>query len=152
MREKIKAKLEYLRGEIRAERISTGEIVELQSLAEYIEPDDVELLEWAGVPEFPDEITKAESSEVSGTHLQGYVETTFARIVEVFGEPHTDGDGYKVDAEWVLRTPAGIATIYNYKDGKNYNGEAGMRVQDITDWHIGGHNEEVVEIIQKALV
>lgn len=47
----IKARLEYLRGEIKAERISYGEIVELQSLAEYIELGDVVLLEWAGVPE-----------------------------------------------------------------------------------------------------
>lgn len=44
-------RLEYLRGEIRAERISYGEIAELQSLAPYIDPGDVELLEWAGVPE-----------------------------------------------------------------------------------------------------
>jgi hypothetical protein len=47
----IKERLEYLRGEIRAERISYGEIAELQDLADYIEPGDVELLEWAGVPE-----------------------------------------------------------------------------------------------------
>ena len=44
-------RLEYLRGEIRAERISYGEIAELESLAEYIDPSDVELLQWAGVPE-----------------------------------------------------------------------------------------------------
>jgi hypothetical protein len=50
-RELIVERLEYLRGEIRAERISLGEIIELQSLAGYIEPGDVELLEWAGVPE-----------------------------------------------------------------------------------------------------
>lgn len=43
--------LEYLRGEIRAERISLGEITELQSLARCIEPGDTELLQWAGVPE-----------------------------------------------------------------------------------------------------
>ena len=48
----IKARLEYFRGEIEAERISYGEIAELASLAEYIEADDVVLLEWAGVPEF----------------------------------------------------------------------------------------------------
>jgi len=47
----IKARLEYLRGEIEAECISYGEIAELQSLAEHIEKDDVVLLEWAGVPE-----------------------------------------------------------------------------------------------------
>jgi hypothetical protein len=49
----IKARLEYLRGEIRAERISYGEIADLQSLAEYIDRGDVELLQWAGEPEFP---------------------------------------------------------------------------------------------------
>ena len=47
----IKQRLEYLRGEIKAERISYEEIAELQQLAEHIEADDVELLEWAGVPE-----------------------------------------------------------------------------------------------------
>ena len=50
-----KARLEYLRGEIEAERISYGEIAELQSLASHIEAGDVLLLEWAGVPEFPEE-------------------------------------------------------------------------------------------------
>jgi len=48
----IKERLEYLRGEIEAERISYGEIAELQSLTEYIDPGDTILLEWAGVPEF----------------------------------------------------------------------------------------------------
>mgnify|MGYP006341436141 CR=1 FL=1 len=47
--------LEHLRGEIRAERISWGELADLQGMAELIDPDDVELLEWAGVPEWPDE-------------------------------------------------------------------------------------------------
>jgi hypothetical protein len=51
----IKGRLEYLRKEIEAERISTGEILELQSLAAYIEPGDVLLLEWAGVPEFAED-------------------------------------------------------------------------------------------------
>lgn len=45
-------RLEYLRGELRAERISYGESSELQSLTAYIDPGDVELLEVAGVPEF----------------------------------------------------------------------------------------------------
>lgn len=47
----IKEKLEYLRGEIVGERISLSEIIELQGLIEYIDPSDVLLLEWAGVPE-----------------------------------------------------------------------------------------------------
>lgn len=51
----VAERLEYLRGEIEAERISYWEISELQGLAPFIEPGDVLLLEWAGVPEFPED-------------------------------------------------------------------------------------------------
>lgn len=51
--EGIKQRLEYLRNQLRAENISYEELHELQSLAAHIEPGDVELLEAAGVPEFP---------------------------------------------------------------------------------------------------
>lgn len=51
----VAVRLEYLRGQLRAECISYGELAELQSLAEFIEPGDVELLEPAGVPEFPED-------------------------------------------------------------------------------------------------
>lgn len=56
-----KARLEYLRAELRAERISYYELAELQSLAQHIEPGDVELLEAAGVPEHaePEPMDKA---------------------------------------------------------------------------------------------
>lgn len=50
----IKQRLEYLWRELRAERISYGELSELQALAGHIRPDDVELLEAAGVPERED--------------------------------------------------------------------------------------------------
>lgn len=50
-KEKIDQRLEYLRQEWRAERISYAELAELQSLTEYIDPNDTELLEAAGVPE-----------------------------------------------------------------------------------------------------
>jgi len=49
--QQVQKRLEYLRGELRAERISYGEIAELQSLRAHILPGDVELLEAAGVPE-----------------------------------------------------------------------------------------------------
>ena len=50
-RQLIKKRLEYLRAEIVAERISYGEISELQSLAKYIEQGDTLLREWTGIPE-----------------------------------------------------------------------------------------------------
>jgi hypothetical protein len=46
-------RLEYLRQEIRAERISYSELYELSTLVPFIASTDVELLEWAGVPEYP---------------------------------------------------------------------------------------------------
>lgn len=50
----IAARLEELRTELRAERISWSELAELQSLADHIDPADLELLEAAGMPEHPD--------------------------------------------------------------------------------------------------
>jgi hypothetical protein len=48
----MKDRLEYLREQLNDECISYGELAELESLADYIEPGDVQLLEAAGVPEF----------------------------------------------------------------------------------------------------
>lgn len=49
--EVIRQRLEHLRTELRAERISFGELFELSLLAEYIPADDVELREAAGLEE-----------------------------------------------------------------------------------------------------
>lgn len=74
--------------------------------------------------------------------LQGYITISYDELVEKLGEPSSDGDGYKVDAEWYITFDDDtFATIYNYKDGVNYNGTSGLRVSEITDWHIGGSNE-----------
>jgi hypothetical protein len=51
MEKKIKERLEELREYIRNEDISYNEIVELQSLKEFIDKSDVELLQWAGAKE-----------------------------------------------------------------------------------------------------
>ena len=61
-------RLEYLRGELRAERISYGELAELQSLAAHIDPSDVELLEAAGVPE-GHVVARCGSSDKHGAHM-----------------------------------------------------------------------------------
>lgn len=48
-------RLADLRRSIHAEDVSYGELAELADLTPHIDPGDVELLEWAGVPEFPEE-------------------------------------------------------------------------------------------------
>jgi polyhydroxyalkanoate synthesis regulator phasin len=65
---KAKKRLEELRKELRAERISWGELTELQSLKDYIDKDDVELLEAAGVPEFDDD-EYAKGGSVNDKHM-----------------------------------------------------------------------------------
>ncbi len=87
---------------------------------------------------------------VSGTSFVGYVNTTYSKLFEKFGEPFDDG--YKTDAEWEIEFSDGkVATIYNWENGKNYNGSEGLDLDDITVWHIGGFDKSVVERIQKIL-
>lgn len=82
-----------------------------------------------------------------GGSLQGRINITYAELKKVLGLPH-EGDDYKVDAEWSINFNNGInATIYNYKDGKNYNGKSGLPKTKITDWHIGGESEEAVKLV-----
>ena len=85
-------------------------------------------------------------SKIRGTSLSGYLNTSYATLVELLGEPNAPVDEYKTDAEWHVKVkeegdaPA-YATIYNYKDGKNYLGANGLNVEDIKDWHVGSKSK-----------
>jgi hypothetical protein len=48
-----KMRLQDIRESIKNESISFGELIELEGLAKqgYVEKDDAQLLEWAGIPE-----------------------------------------------------------------------------------------------------
>lgn len=48
---RAKERIDYLREQVINENISYSEIAELQSLVEFIEPSDTQMLEWAGAPE-----------------------------------------------------------------------------------------------------
>lgn len=91
-------------------------------------------------------IEKANGREAEGTGLRGYVKTTYAQLVRTFGEPHSKGDGYKVDAEWIVRINGTLTTIYNWKNGPSYSGPSSP-VEEITEWNIGGKPgaEDLVE-------
>ena len=86
-----------------------------------------------------------------GSSLVGYIVADYKDLKKAFGNPH-DGDGYKVDAEWEIEFGDGkIATIYNYKDGKNYNGRHGIPKTKIRDWHIGGFDNSVIDRVKEIL-
>lgn len=81
------------------------------------------------------------------SHLVGEIEITYNELVEVFGPPNMKTDGYKTDAEWKLNIDGRDIFIYNYKDGKNYLGDDGLEVEDITCWHIGGNRKADYEFV-----
>ncbi len=86
-----------------------------------------------------------------GSHLVGTVTAAYRELVDLFGKPH-GSDGYKSDAEWAIRFEDGtVAFIYNWKNGKNYCGEEGKPVEQITDWHIGGISSSACDRVQIAL-
>jgi len=81
-------RLEYLRGELRAGRISMSGLIELQGLVPFIAADDVELLEAAGVPEFPEEDSMANPYTPGTTDYKVWDEGATAGLnaVQVAGE------------------------------------------------------------------
>lgn len=86
-----------------------------------------------------------------GTCLQGHITATYKELAGLFGRP-TNGDGRKVDAEWsVLFEDGTFATIYNWKNGKNYCGPEGTPVEQITEWHVGGMTKASAERVQIAI-
>ena len=90
------------------------------------------------------------TDKTGGTSLQGIIQIDYDALVKVFGEPHCD-DGYKTDAEWGFDFDGVIATIYNWKNGKNYCGTDGLETKDIVKWHIGGFNNKAVEVVKYKL-
>ena len=104
-------RLEYLRGQIRAESISYGEIAELQDLAAHIDPGDVELLQWAGVPEYdPTPDYSDRPTIIVGTDDEG---NTYG--VETVG----------------FDLPADTRIVYrNYSHGPSHDEEDGLAYED----------------------
>ena len=86
------------------------------------------------------------SSKANGTSLSGYIKTSYSTLVKLFGESLGPSPDNKVAAEWHLLIKdrgeeVGFATIYNYKDGKNYAGPDGLNVEDIETWHVGSKSK-----------
>lgn len=79
----------------------------------------------------------------NGTHLLGTITMPCFEIEAALGKPQT-GDFDKVQAEWLIQFEDGqVATIYDWKENKPY--------WDVTEWHIGGNNAEIVERVLSIL-
>jgi hypothetical protein len=83
--------------------------------------------------------------DISGTFYVASIDTTYQELVEIFGLPCSEKDSEKTKASWCFEFEDGtIATIYDYKDEHD-------KVEDVTDWHVGGHNDEAYLKILKIL-
>ena len=75
--------------------------------------------------------------------FQGYLDAQYDELCILFGAPVVFSGEGKVDAEWTVPLKGGgVATIYNWKNGRNYLGDEGRLSSDITRWHIGGERQE----------
>ena len=84
--------------------------------------------------------------------LQGHVKITYKELCAIFGQENNTGDDYKVQAEWQIKFADGIyATIYDYKQGKNYCGSSGISKAKVTDWHIGGMTKASVSRVMEVI-
>lgn len=95
------------------------------------------------------------TTQIHGTSLQGHISTTYDQLVAVFGQPEVfteeNSDG-KIDVEWAIAFDNGtVATIYNWKNGKNYCGADGLNVADITRWNVGGNRYDAATLVEQAL-
>ena len=88
----------------------------------------------------------AKNYKFQSSSLSAYIFVDYKKIVRLLGKPNAIGDTYKVDAEWEFEMNGKRMTIYNYKDGKNYNGRNGLAVSKITEWHIGSSDDVTEEV------
>ena len=93
-----------------------------------------------------------EDISINGTSYLREITASYHLLVEKLGEPSGSYDNYKTDAEWQIEFEGGlVATIYNWKDGKNYCGDRGLPVEEITEWHIGGYEPRVASWVEDYL-
>jgi hypothetical protein len=98
-----------------------------------------------------------ESINAMGTSFKGYVKTTYADLVEKFGEP-TYTNGADTTAEWNLEFEVDAdngslgedgnieyvtATIYDYRTYDTPMGEY--------NWHVGGYGMDAVYLVMEVL-
>ena len=83
--------------------------------------------------------------KTTGTSFRGDIRLDYYDILSRLGKPR-DGDEYKIDVAWEIEFDDGtVATLYNWKNGRNYCGEDGLKPCQIDEWNIGGFKSDAVE-------
>lgn len=94
-------------------------------------------------------IDKGEIFERSSGQSFRDLHIPYIKIVEKLGKPTSKSDNYKITAEWLIVTPHGVGSIYDWKTSKKYLGSSGISVKNTKEWEIRGENETVVDFIEK---
>ena len=99
---------------------------------------------------------KPTNKPTSGTHYLDEINCSYSALVEIFGEPNSEGDGCKVSTEWILESENGaIVTIYDYKETDLYDKELlsveQFREQESYYWHIGGTNHDDALLLKEFI-
>jgi hypothetical protein len=92
--------------------------------------------------------THLTEAEVDGASLQGYIYTTYSKLLRAFGQPDV-GPNYqsddKISCVWRLGFEDSIVlTIYDEGLGFTPNGEF--------DWKIGGHDSSAIRRVQDIVL
>jgi hypothetical protein len=92
------------------------------------------------------------TDNICGTYLRGHITVSYEDLVSVFGKQHSIGDGYKTSCEWALEFQDGtVATIYDWKQNKEYLGEEGIHYSKVHEWNVGGNRIEAVEYVNNHI-
>jgi len=82
-------------------------------------------------------------SNASFTSLMGYVDVSYNRLVEVFGEPHYR-NGDKSTVEWAFEQDGIRFTIYDYKWQSRQN-------DTVESFHVGGDSTDALALVRELI-
>ena len=85
-----------------------------------------------------------EQVNASGTGLRGYLDVSYNRLVEVFGEPHYRM-GDKTTVEWSFEHEGTRFTLYDYK-------WQSAQSDLVEPFHVGGTSPEAVNVVRALLL
>lgn len=89
-------------------------------------------------------MTTTRVTDITGLTFQGAVTASYDELEAAFGPPRGGSPDGKTRAEWWLRFPDGcLATIYDWRHREP--------VEDVREWHVGGHNSHALEHVRKEL-
>ena len=86
-----------------------------------------------------------------GGALLNYLTSTSDNLISILGEP-SKSEMYKSDWSWIIQFDNGEQLeIYDWKVGKNYCGDHGLDLEDISEWHIGGYNQDLALTLKNLI-